>query len=208
MTLKVIVFDFDGTLIDSNRLKYDAYFKLFGDSEGVDQTIRAVLAEMYENSRFEILEEIIKRGGDRKESEVKRKVDELANRYNDIVLAGAKACAEIPGAELTLISLAQKYRLYVSSTTPEVSLKEIVDFRGWRGYFVDVFGYPRQKGTTLKQIIDQENATGRQVLVVGDGESDRNSALENDCLFLHVGETFDFNRFDKDLENIRLQSIS
>ncbi len=31
MSIKVIVFDFDGTLVDSNELKYNSYFKLFPD---------------------------------------------------------------------------------------------------------------------------------------------------------------------------------
>ncbi|MCK4784354.1 MAG: HAD hydrolase-like protein [Desulfobacteraceae bacterium] len=31
MAIKVIVFDFDGTLIDSNQIKYDAFFALFSE---------------------------------------------------------------------------------------------------------------------------------------------------------------------------------
>ncbi len=90
MRIKVIVFDFDGTLIDSNQLKYDAYFELFDDNERDIQTIRAVLAEMYEKSRFDILEEILKRRGNDDVSLLNHKLNDLANRYNDIVLAGAQ----------------------------------------------------------------------------------------------------------------------
>ena len=203
MAIKIIVFDFDGTLVDSTQLKYDAYFELFDDSEHHDETIRGVLSEMYEESRFIIIEKILQRIGNGEEPDLIAKLDPLAEQYNDIVLAGAKSCPELPGAEMILTSLAQKYRLYVSSTTPEASLREIVDFRGWRGYFVDVFGYPRQKSTTLRQIMERENETGRQVLVVGDGESDRKSAVENGCFFLHVGDSFNFSNLDNYIEDIR-----
>ena len=59
MEPKVIVFDFDGTLIDSNRLKYDAYFELFPKDKLHSQAIETVLATKYEESRFSILAEIL-----------------------------------------------------------------------------------------------------------------------------------------------------
>ena len=127
-----------------------------------------------------------------------RKIKYLAARYNDIVLTGAKTCSEMPGAGKLLRSLNLRYRLYVSSTTPEDPLKEIVQFRGWTGLFVDVFGYPRRKSETILHIFKRENAVGSEVLVVGDGESDRQSALENGCYFVHVTDDFRL----KDLENI------
>ncbi|NNL77252.1 MAG: HAD family hydrolase, partial [Desulfobacterales bacterium] len=194
--------------INSNQLKYDAYFKLFDDSERYIRTIRSVLAEMNEESRFATLEEILKRLGHVNSSELKRKVDGLADKYNDIVLAGAKSCAELPGAETALKWLAKHYKLYVSSTTPDVSLKKIVNFRGWGRFFVDVFGYPHEKSTTLQQIIEREKVNPSQVLVVGDGESDRSSAKQNSCLFLHVGKTFNFNRFHNYIEDIQQNHIS
>jgi phosphoglycolate phosphatase-like HAD superfamily hydrolase len=89
-----------------------------------------------------------------------------------------------------LNSLTQKYRLYVSSTTPEDPLKEIVQFRGWAHLFVEVFGYPRRKPETIRQIFKLENVRSSEVLVVGDGESDRLSAVDNGCYFAHVTDDF------------------
>ena len=203
MAIKVIVFDFDGTLVDSKRLKYDAYFKLFECSEDDIQTIRTVLSEMYEESRFVILAEILKRLGTNKEADLNRKVNDIAARYNDIVLTGAKSCAEIPGAETMLRFLRDRYKLYVSSTTPDAALKEIVYFRRWSSYFVETFGHPHQKSRTLQHIKERENVAGSEVLVIGDGESDRKSAEENGCRFFHVDETFNFDHFDMYIESIQ-----
>ncbi len=201
MPIKVIVFDFDGTLIDSNRLKYDGFFRLFPDDAHHARTVREVLDQIGEASRYEILAKILKRldGG---QADVEPMVDDLAARYNNIVLDGAKRCSEMPGAAQTLQALAASYRLYVSSTTPEKPLKEIIRFRGWTDYFAGIFGYPSEKSSTLRRIMRTEHVDGKAVLVVGDGESDRKAARDSGCFFLHVGTRFNFNNFKTAIENI------
>ena len=57
MSIKVIVFDFDGTLIDSNQLKHDAYYKLFPSDGFHKEIITEVLGEIFEESRYVILRE-------------------------------------------------------------------------------------------------------------------------------------------------------
>ena len=190
MPIKVIVFDFDGTLVDSNQLKFDAFFELFTDDPNHVRKIRMVLSAKKEQSRFIILEEIVRQLGHIPAEGIKDQVKELADRYNDLVLAGAKTCSELPEAEDVLKSLTQKYRLYVSSTTPEEPLREIVQFRGWAHLFVEVYGYPRQKPETIREIFKREEVEKSEVLVVGDGETDRQSAVENGCSFVHVGDNF------------------
>jgi len=198
MTIKIIVFDFDGTLVDSNRLKHDAFFEVFPADEHHARTVQRVLSEMNEQSRFVILEVTLQRLGLKKGAGLGRKVKELADRYNEIVISGAKNCPEMPAAETVLKSLSGRYRLYLSSMTPDKELKEIVRFRNWSGYFEDIYGYPHQKSATIQQIMERENARPGQVVVVGDGNSDRQSADANACCFVQV--TPDFNL--KDLDSI------
>ena len=159
MALKVIVFDFDGTLIDSNQLKYDAYYKLFPSDDFHKRIITEVLGEIFEESRYVILKEIVRRVNSLivNEYELDNRVQELATEYNDLVVDGAKHCKEKPGAKEVLESLSKRYRLYLSSTTPEVSLKEIVKHRKWRNYFCDIFGYPNDKASVLLEIIRKES---------------------------------------------------
>jgi phosphoglycolate phosphatase len=197
MGIRSIVFDFDGTLIDSNRLKYDAYSELFPADNRHGRIIRDVLSESFEQTRYVILEEILVRLGVGEHACVKREVNKLAERYNDIVMAGAKTCPEKAGAEETLKKLAPAYALYLSSTTPEASLKEIIRFRKWDSYFRAVFGYPQEKSETLRRIMALEKLKCDQVLVVGDGETDRESAMENGCPFVHVAEGFSFEQIDQ-----------
>jgi phosphoglycolate phosphatase len=202
MGIRSIVFDFDGTLIDSNRLKYDAYFELFPADDCHARIIRDVLSESFEQTRYVILEEILRRLGVGDHTYMKKEVGKLAEQYNDIVVAGAKTCPEKAGAEKALKKFAPMYRLYVNSTTPDAGLKEIIRFRKWDGYFRGVFGYPHKKPETLLRIMALEKLRCDQVLVVGDGESDRKSAVETGCPFVHVTEKFHLDELDRMITNI------
>jgi phosphoglycolate phosphatase-like HAD superfamily hydrolase len=183
--IKVIVFDFDGTLVQSNQLKYDAYFELFPKDDSHDEIIRRILNVSYEESRYVILEKILRELAESVDG-LKERVKILAAQYNDIVVEGAKICPECSDATGVLQQLSNSHPLYLSSTTPEEALRDIVNFRGWAGYFQDIFGYPRKKPETLQEIMKREQIDASQLLVVGDGNSDRNSAENVGCDFFDV----------------------
>jgi phosphoglycolate phosphatase-like HAD superfamily hydrolase len=188
MAIKVIVFDLDGTLIDSNQLKYDAFFKLFPFDAPPPNIIEKVLDEFLEESRYVILREILKRVDTEtiNENELDNRVLALATKYNDLIVGGAKQCNEKPGAKEVLELFSKRYKLYLSSTTPEASLKEIVKHRNWNGFFCDLFGFPNDKTSVLLNIIKKESVNPDELLVVGDGKSDRNSANSVKCKYFRI----------------------
>ena len=188
MALKVIVFDFDGTLVESNRLKFDAFFELFPSDKFHNLIIKNALKDFLEESRYVILKEIVRRVNCLvvNEDELDNRVQELAIKYNDIVVDGAKHCKEKPGAEEALESLSKRYKLYLSSTTPETSLKEIVKHRKWEDFFCGIFGYPNDKASVLFDIIERESIIPDELLVVGDGKSDKDSANSARCGFSQI----------------------
>ena len=190
MPVKVIVFDFDGTLIDSNQLKYDAFFKLFPSDDLHKKIVTEVLSEILEGSRYVILRETIKRRNtEMNEDELDNNVQVLATKYNVIVADGAKHCKEKPGAKEVLESLSKRYNLYLNSTTPETSLKDIVKHRKWENYFCDIFGYPNDKTVVLLNIIKKESINPDELLVVGDGMSDMDSSKRTGCKFFPINRS-------------------
>ena len=188
MAVKVIVFDFDGTLIDSNQLKYNAFFELFPSDSLHKEIITDVLDEFIEKSRYVILREILKRINRKtiNEDDLDYRVHASAKKYNDIVVDGAKRCKEKSGAKEVLESLSKRYNLYLSSTTPETSLKDTVKHRNWEGFFCDIFGYPNDKTSVLFDIIKRESIIPDELLVVGDGKSDKDSANSAKCRFFQI----------------------
>lgn len=184
--VKVIVFDFDGTLVRSNQLKYDAYFKLVSPKLWPAAIIENVLRKHFEKSRYAIIEKILKDTNFR--GNMADRVSELSEQYNNIVLSGVKDCSLTDGSLNLLNYSLGRYRVYLSSTTPEAALKEIVSYKKLDRFFVRIFGYPNRKTVTVATIIAQENVAPDELLVVGDGKSDRKSAQENGCRFYHVSD--------------------
>ena len=204
MTVKVIVFDFDGTLVDSNQLKYNAFFELFPSDSLHKEIVTDVLDEFIEKSRYVILREILKRINRKtiNEDDLDYRVQSFANKYNDIVINGAKYCRERTGAKEILESLCKNFKLYLSSTTPEASLKEIVKHRRWEGFFCGIFGYPDDKTSVLFDILKRESINPDKLLVVGDGKSDRDSANNVKCGFVQINSENCLKKLSDIYENV------
>ena len=183
--VKVIVFDFDGTLVQSNQIKHDAYFDLFPKNESTRLIVQEVLSDNFERSRYFILKSILSKRCPPKKN-LNGSVQKLAEKYNQITLRKVSKCPEVKNAGTILAKLYKTHKLYVSSTTPERALKELVRKRKWNQFFSGIFGYPNSKRRTLLEIIRREKVSPSDVLVVGDGKSDQVAAEKNNCLFIQV----------------------
>jgi phosphoglycolate phosphatase len=188
MSIKVVVFDFDGTLVESNQIKYDAYYRILPSADEWKQVINRVVARIFEKSRYTIIEEILREKGCGLQSDeaLAAEVYRLGQKYGEKVFYEVKRCPARPSAENLLRELHKVCRLYLSSISPEKQLRELVAHRGWTGYFEDVFGFPREKSDTLNMILDKEDIRPADLLVVGDGESDKVSARKMGCRFFEV----------------------
>jgi len=190
MPIKVIVFDFDGTLVHSNHLKYNAFFSLFPLNGFHKKIIKDVLKEMPEASRYLVIEEILKKIALDAGKITKRKLDvqtkKLARKYNTLVASAMNDCKERKNMRVVLRRLQNRYRLYLSSVTPQVSLRDIVRRKELDGFFQGIFGYPNNKEAVLSKIMRKESIGEDELLVVGDGKSDRESARKIGCSFFAV----------------------
>jgi phosphoglycolate phosphatase-like HAD superfamily hydrolase len=185
-----VVFDFDGTLVDSNAIKRGTYYEVaarFGDvSALVDEVLGSVRGD-----RAGILAEIVRRAEERgllPGAQTPRQwFDEALADYTAICERRILACEPIPGALDALESLRERgCPLYVNSATPMEPLARILRRRGMDHFFRGIYGAPAPKVENLHSIRRETGLPWSALLVVGDGEEDRRAAEETGCQFFGV----------------------
>ncbi len=196
MRFEAVVFDFDGTLVDSAAAKRAAFLDLFPDTPICRELVAAVLDERPDASRFEVIPEMIVRlaaagvAGD--------SVDERVERYGRLALERVRAAPEIPGAGALLRELHARCALYVASNTPEPALHELIGARGWRPWLRGVFGHPREKAQVVGEVVDRHGGSAH-VAVVGDGDLDESAARRNGCVFFRLRHPGDLRAAGEEL---------
>ncbi len=179
----IVVFDFDGTLVHSNALK----------NEGFD-----LLAENYEGG-VEAMKAARAAPGDDRHMVAKRFASELgldpacaqhiAERYGCIVDRRVTEAPECRGAVKLLQALqAAPILVHLSSATPLVSLRLILEGRGWMNLFDGIHGRPAKKQETLEKLISETGTDPSRIVVIGDGPDDRASANAMQTGFFAVGD--------------------
>lgn len=185
--IKLFVFDFDGTLVQSNAIKrstfYDVSVDITGASEALDELFRTA-SHLDRHGVFRALAERL--GG--------LDADGLAEAYTALCEARIAAAPEVPGAGRLLARLRDKgRRAVVNSSTPLAALRRCVP-RCAFGSFVDaIYGEPPGKLDNLRAAMGASGAAPEDTVVIGDGEGDRGSAAEAGCAFIAVAS--DDNNF-------------
>lgn len=187
--IKVIVFDFDGVLVDSNPLKNQAWFSIFENYPKVTRQIVSDALARNKGTRFDILRTIFERAGFPKE-EVQKHIEAEALRFDALVQDLIAKRGLIRGVVDTLTDLSKRFHIYINSGTPNPSLKVSATRLGIRHYFQGIYGSPPNKNENLKRVLARENVSGKEVAIIGDAEEDFNSAKSQGALFIAVASGF------------------
>ncbi len=183
--IRAFVFDFDGTLVDSNAIKADGYRRVAAVHPGGAAIMEATIAEVL-GDRFAVFEAYAKRL-ERAGGPICSPSD-LAASYTASVDTAVAAAAEMPGARQLLNALREAgCASFLSSATPVASLSRIVAARGWTFFFKSIHGAPAPKLDTLRRIIAVHHLAPGEVAVVGDGADDHAAAAATGCRFFPVG---------------------
>jgi len=182
--IKVIVFDFDGVFVDSNQLKHDAFFSLFGQEDGVSPEL---IQEAIDTggSRFEVFRYIFSHAGIGL-VQLEERVERYASLYNDEVQKGIIGHGLYGDTREALTALAKIYPLYLNSGTPEVRLKETAQALAIDQLFRGIYGTPASKENNLVAVMKAENIAPHDMLFVGDGAEDAAAAQVVGCKFVGI----------------------
>ena len=181
-SLKAIILDFDGVILESNQIKAEAFRQLF---------------KAYPQHGDKIVELHLTHGGMPRHEKLRTiyreflrkplRNEELARldaRFRNLVEEQILECPFVQGAEEFLKAYHSRYALFVASGTPEEEMRDQIRLRGIHCYFRGVYGSPRHKGEILRDILSENSWQPLQVLFIGDAIDDYNGAKEASVPFI------------------------
>ena len=150
MLIKSIIFDFDGVIVNSTKIKDQAFKKIveiypkqnqlkFINFHKKNLGISRVL-------KFKYLYKTIL-----KKSFSKKDIDKLSDKFQKIVYKKIIKLKVSNGLKKFIKYNSKKYDLYISSGTPENELKKIMSIKKIDKNFKNIYGSPSTKSQHIKQ---------------------------------------------------------
>lgn len=191
--IRGVVFDFDGTLVDSNRIKRQTFFDVVRNVGDGVALIEKILTEN-QGDRYAIFEQFAKHSQEFQQSvsgrNPKEWAAELVAEYTHRCEEQIVACTEVPGATEVIYNLRKNGIVTaINSSTPTTALIPIVRRRGWYECFDYLLGGPAKKYENLKRIADMALLTPSELVMVGDQEEDRQGAAQFSCHFIALNRS-------------------
>ena len=180
--LKVLALDFDGTLVESNKIKDNAFYSIFGEwPEHRDAMMQWHLANntMVRQDKFRYFVEVILR--QKGDDEL---IEKLTKRFSELSYEAIVNCPMVDGAQEFLDAYVSKVQLFLVSATPQNELSKILKARLLIRYFKEIHGAPINKEKVLKKISSVENISTDKMLYIGDSPEDQQAAKTLGCHFI------------------------
>lgn len=179
----IYIFDCDGVILDSNRLKIDAMEEVLYALSFNPLAIKNCITYFRENfgkSRFHHVDYFIT-------NHFNLPKDDVDNVRLSILSSFSMKCRELyleanltPGFVNFIDSLNGKK--YIASGSEQNELRMVFKDRGLDKYFSEIFGSPVSKQENVKKILELEQ--NKNALMFGDAISDFESAKKNEIDFI------------------------
>lgn len=175
ISIRAIVFDFDGVIVESEDIKTSAFRQLFFDfgedvaQKIVDYHLANLGISRYTKFRYGI-ESVL---GRKLTPEYER---ELGERFSLLVEDAVVTCPWVNGAKEFILAYYEKIPLYIASGTPDAELKRIISRREITHCFRSICGTPRNKTQILSDIVEDGAWNPAEILMVGDAMADYEGA--------------------------------
>ena len=189
-TIRAMVFDFDGTLVNSNAIKRRAFELCFaGFPEYREDILRYCWGHHHtprdEKFRY-VYEQILE------QPYTANVAANLHARFESATTRQILEAPEIPGASAFLQRIESSHLTAVLSSTPQAILTDLVVRRGWRDYVQVIQGAPVKKAAWLRDFRRARGLGASEILFFGDAEEDAEAARTAGCAFVTVGNEGEF----------------
>ena len=180
--IKAIIFDVDGVIIESAEIKTKAFGMLFANYPDKLPEIIAYHQKNAGISRYIKFRYFYEKLLGQELSA--QKEAELGESFSQIVLGEIFNAPFTPGAIEFLSRNKDRYHFFIASGTPEEELQKIIAHRQLSHFFKEIRGTPKQKEEIIEDILDRYPLHKKEVVFIGDAESDRTSAEKAGILFI------------------------
>jgi len=180
--VKVLIFDFDGVIVESNNIKDQAFDLIFKKYPKYYNQLIEFHKENVSISRYEKFDYLIKITSNENDLNLKTN---LLEEFSLITLGLMKTVPFVDGVIDFLKSIHNKIPIYLASVTPEKDLEIILEYLKINDYFKKVYGCPPWiKSEAIADIIRIEKVIPYEVLLIGDSYGDQRAAKDNNINFI------------------------
>ena len=194
--IKTIIFDFDGVILDSNKIKGDTFGELF--SKYGKEIKNKVIDYHYNNlgiSRYNKFKFFYKNYLQEKIDN--KQIEKLSEDFSEISFNKIINVNFIKGAYGFISKNYNNYSFHISSATPEKELVRICKKRKILSYFKTINGSPKTKDIHIKSILKNAKLIKNQVIFIGDSKNDFEAAKKSNIRYINVGKNKIINNYNK-----------
>lgn len=183
MSVKAIIFDCDGVLLESAGIKTEAFRALFRreSPRKVNEIVGYHLGHMGVSRHVKFKHICTKILSERY---TMRRQKQLAAAFKRFAYAKVLRCPMVKGARRFLQSHSGIRSLYVASGTPHAELNDILKRRCLSRHFKRVWGAPTKKTEAIRQVLRRGRFRKKEVIFVGDAETDWRAAKKSGIAFV------------------------
>lgn len=214
---KIILWDWDGTLVNSLPYKYEGIWDdIFINNEVAQKTVKEFIQtnEGKRYNRYGLIAYALQQQGLLSENENPNSselVEKYAERYRYASAQAVPSFGLLPGAEDILSNLfSAGYTMYlVSGGGSDEELKQLLEKLNVDQYFKDIFGYGSVTANStdfgkydsfLRVLKKEKYPSPNNFIVIGDSAKDKELAQKIGCDF--IGVAHKYNKWLVDHRNI------
>lgn len=204
--IKTILWDFDGVILDSIRIKGDGFMELFQNHDIED--VQILEQYHYANggvSRFEKIKYFYNQilNKDISENEIIR----LAGVFSNIIEKKIFDKTNLIEDSLSFIKKNYlKYNFHIVSGAEHNELNNLCKHFIIDKYFISILGSPITKNTLVKNIISDYEYNNDQVILIGDSKTDYVAAKKNKIIFYGYNNT-ELKKFGNYIEKFQYMNL-
>lgn len=180
--IEAVIFDFDGVILDSEKIKDDGFRQIFKEFD--KEAVECLVAFHKDNgglSRFVkiayMFETILK----------KEITDDIIMRYADsfsrIMFSQLTNPDFLIKQSMDFIKEQSNVPKHIASGTEQNELRSLVKSLGISEYFISVYGSPADKGDNVAKIVSEGGYSSSDVIMIGDSMQDYKAAAKNGLIF-------------------------